>query len=260
MRRTTFLRLLHAYERKHGGMTIRYGCPLGLDARMLSAAARRVQEALERAGADTREARHGTLLLVVGRGSSDPDANGDVAKLMRVLWESLGFGWGLVAYSGVTFPLVAPALERAAKLGFGRIVVFPYFLFRGVLIDRIYRAADEAADKFRDISFVKAGYLDCQEDVVATFMARAEEIETGDGALTNCGLCKYREIVVGFEAERGAAQESHHHHAEGIGVGEEHDRSSSRSPHPHPHSHAPYPHSDHPLGARTLGDEKLRGG
>ena len=75
------------------------------------------------AGADTREARHGTLLLVVGRGSSDPDANGDVAKLMRVLWESLGFGWGLVAYSGVTFPLVAPALERAAKLGFGRIVV-----------------------------------------------------------------------------------------------------------------------------------------
>ena len=42
--------LLHAYERKHGGMTIRYGCPLGLDARMLSAAARRVQEALERGG------------------------------------------------------------------------------------------------------------------------------------------------------------------------------------------------------------------
>ena len=114
---------------------------------------------------------------------------------------------------------------------------------------------------FRDISFVKARYLDCQEDVVATFMARAEEIETGDGAMMNCGLCKYREQIVGFEAERGAAQESHHHHVEGIGVGQESQKdkdaggSAHRSSHAHTHlhSHAPYPQADHPLGAKTLG-------
>ena len=251
--------LLRAYETKHG-LVIRYGRPLGLDARMLAAAVRRVREALEGMGADSQAARHGTLLVVVGRGSSDPDANGDVAKLMRVLWESLGFGWGMVAYSGVTFPLVAPALERAAKLGFGRIVVFPYFLFRGILIDRIYRAVDEAAARFRDIHFTKARYLDCQDDVVATFFARAEEIETGDGAMMNCGLCKYREAVVGFEAEKGAPQESHHHHVEGIGVGENshphpHPHSHSHS-HAHLHSHAPYPHADHPLGAKTLAAEE----
>ena len=255
--------LLRAYETKHG-LVIRYGRPLGLDARMLAAAARRVREALEGMGADSQVARHGTLLVVVGRGSSDPDANGDVAKLMRVLWESLGFGWGMVAYSGVTFPLVAPALERAAKLGFGKIVVFPYFLFRGILIDRIYRAVDEAAARFRDINFTKARYLDCQDDVVATFFARAEEIETGDGAMMNCGLCKYREAVVGFEAEKGAPQESHHHHVEGIGVGENshpHPHSLAHShphslAHSHPHSHAPYPHADHPLGAKTLAAEE----
>ena len=252
--------LLRAYEQKHG-VAIRYGRPLGVDARMLSAAAQRVREAMAGVGADSLEARHGTLLVVVGRGSSDPDANGDVAKLMRVLWESLGFGWGIVAYSGVTFPLVAPALERAAKLGFGRVVVFPYFLFCGVLIDRIYRAADEAASKFRDIVFAKARYLDCQEDVVATFMARAEEIETGDGAMMNCGLCKYRERVVGFEAEQGAAQESHHHHVEGVGVGKESHNHNHNHAHTHNHAHANshthahalYPHADHPLGSKTLG-------
>ncbi len=58
-----------------------------------------------------------TLLVVVGRGASDPDANSNVAKVMRMLWEGFGFGWGETAYSGVTFPLVAPALEHAAKLG-----------------------------------------------------------------------------------------------------------------------------------------------
>ena len=32
-------------------------------------------------------------------------------------------------------------------------------------------------------------------------------------------MCKYREQVLGFEAEIGLAQESHHHHVEGIGGG-----------------------------------------
>ena len=92
--------------------------------------------------------RHDTLLMVVGRGASDPDANSNVAKMMRMLWEGMGFGWGETAYSGVTFPLVAPALDKAARLGFRRIIVFPYFLFTGVLVKRIYAAADEAAARY----------------------------------------------------------------------------------------------------------------
>ena len=75
---------------------------------------------------------------MVGRGASDPDANSNVTKVTRLLWEGLGFGWGETAYSGVTFPLVEPALERVVRLGFKRIVVFPYFLFTGILVQRIY--------------------------------------------------------------------------------------------------------------------------
>ena len=36
--------------------------------------------------------------------------------------------------------------------------------------------------------------------------------------LMNCQMCKYREQVLGFEAEVGLPQESHHHHVEGIGT------------------------------------------
>ena len=32
----------------------------------------------------------------------------------------------------------------------------------------------------------------------------------------NCQMCKYRTAVLGFEADVGAVQESHHHHVEGI--------------------------------------------
>ena len=93
-----------------------------------------------------------------------------------MLWEGFGFGWAETAYSGVTFPLVEPALEKAAKLGFRRIVVFPYFLFTGILVDRIYAATDAVAARHPEIAFVKAPYLNDHPLVIDTFVdARARD-------------------------------------------------------------------------------------
>jgi sirohydrochlorin cobaltochelatase len=134
-----------------------------------------------------------------------------------MLWEGFGFGWAETAYSGVTFPLVDPALETAARLGFRRIVVFPYFLFTGVLVQRIYDATDGVAARHPGIEFVKAPYLNDHPMVLETFVDRVHEILQGQN-LMNCQLCKYRTQVLGFEAEVGLPQESHHHHVEGIGA------------------------------------------
>ncbi|RYG96572.1 MAG: sirohydrochlorin chelatase, partial [Alphaproteobacteria bacterium] len=118
--------VLNTYAAKEK-VDISYGRELGVDLKMLRAAGDRIQQAIDAAPLDIP--RHETLLLTVGRGASDPDANSNVAKVMRLLWEGMGFGWGEVAYSGVTFPLVSPALDHAVKLGYRRIIVFPYFLF-----------------------------------------------------------------------------------------------------------------------------------
>jgi sirohydrochlorin cobaltochelatase len=208
--------VLNTYAAAHPGVEITYGRELGVDLKMLRAAGDRIEEALSNAGAATMRAE--TLLMVVGRGASDPDANSNVAKIMRMLWEGLGFGWGEVAYSGVTFPLVAPALAHAVKLGYRRIVVFPYFLFTGVLVNRIYDAVDEAVAAHPEIEFLKAPYLNDHPLVLETLLDRLKEMLVGQN-LMNCAMCKYREQVLGFEAEIGLAQESHHHHVEGIGGG-----------------------------------------
>jgi sirohydrochlorin cobaltochelatase len=197
------------------GLRIDYGKELGIDPKMMRAAADRVQEALDKAGPGVP--KHQTLLVVVGRGASDPDANSNVSKVTRLLWEGFGFGWAETAYSGVTFPLVEPGLEHAARLGYKRIIVFPYFLFTGILVDRIYNAVDAVAARYPELEFVKAPYLNDHPQVVATFEERIEQILTGDIAM-NCQMCKYRTQVLGFEAEVGAVQESHHHHVEGIGT------------------------------------------
>ncbi|QQP92441.1 sirohydrochlorin chelatase [Skermanella sp. TT6] len=279
--------VLNAYQAQNEGMTIHYGRELGIDLKMLRAAGDRVAEALALAGGDVP--RHETLLMVVGRGSSDPDANSNVAKVTRMLWEGMGFGWAETSYSGVTFPLVEPGLEHAAKLGYRRIVVFPYFLFTGILVRRIYDYADAVAARHPNIEFIKAGYLNDHPMVLETFSDRVTEILEGTGNM-NCQMCKYREQVLGFEAEVGLRQESHHHHVEGIGTGEAHGHDHGHShghhhhdhgDHHHAHGHAhdyghshghdhahghghshdhggaghhhhPYPHADHPLGPRSM--------
>jgi len=259
--------VLNTYEARHPEIAIDYARDLALDAKLINAAADRIREALAVAG--ERVPAHETLLMVVGRGASDPDANANVAKVMRLLWEGFGFGWGETAYSGVTFPLVEPGLEHAARLGYRRIVVFPYFLFTGVLVKRIYRYTDLVAARHPEIAFVKAPYLKDHPLVLESFAERVEEILSG-GNLMNCKLCKYRERILGFEADVGAPQASHHHHVEGIGTGGEgtvfgvedaahhdhpHDGGNGHDHHhhhPHHHHHRPYPHADHPHGPRSL--------
>ncbi|TQV78434.1 sirohydrochlorin chelatase [Denitrobaculum tricleocarpae] len=267
--------VLNTYEAQNPEMEIRYGRELGIDSKLIKAASARIQEALDQAGGDVPLEE--TLLMVVGRGASDPDANSNVSKVMRMLWEGFGFGWGETCYSGVTFPLVEPGLEHAAKLGYKRIIVFPYFLFTGILVKRIYDYTDQVAARHPGIEFIKASYLSDHPQVLDAFADRVQEILDGEN-LMNCKLCKYREQILGFDAEVGLPQESHHHHVEGIGTGPAepahdhdhghghqhghahdhshgHDHGHSHSHdhgHGHDHHHHPYPHADHPLGPKSM--------
>jgi sirohydrochlorin cobaltochelatase len=258
--------VLNTYQAQHPGLRIDYGRDLAVDLNLLRVAGQRIEEA--EAVSSRRVPRGETLLVVVGRGTSDPDANGNIAKVARMLWEGMGFGWMEVCYSGVTFPLVAPGLEHAVRLGYRRIIVFPYFLFTGVLVKRIYRITDEMAARHPDIEFLKARYLNDHPLVLDAFAERVEEILAGDNAM-NCQLCLYRTQVLGFEAMVGMPQQSHHHHVEGIGTDADqgaanghghdhpHDHHHDHGPahdhdhdhdHTHHHHHPPHPHADHPLG------------
>ena len=253
--------VLNAYQVQNPELSVSYARELGIDLKIIRAAGDRIEEALHKAG--DRFSREETMLVVVGRGASDPDANSNVSKVTRMLWEGLGFGWAETVFSGVTFPLVEPGLEHVVRLNYKRIVVFPYFLFTGILVQRIYYYTDIVAVKHPEIEFVKAPYLNDHPLVLDTFADRVEEIRIGVNNM-NCQLCKYREQFLGFENEVGLRQESHHHHVEGIGIGAEgvtsqkqdHNHVHSHDHDHHDHNHHPYPHADHPLGPKTMEQEE----
>jgi sirohydrochlorin cobaltochelatase len=205
----------NSFMQANPGIEVRLGRDLAIDGKLLEVAAERIAAAeLVAAG---RIARSDSLLLVIGRGTSDPDANSNVAKLARMLWEGMGFGWAEIGFSGTAHPRVGPAIERAARLGFGRIVVFPYFLFTGILVKRIYAETDAAAALHPAIEILKAGYLRDHPLVLDAFAERVVEIDGGTPTM-NCQLCKYRTQIIGYADAVGAAQTGHHHHVAGIGI------------------------------------------
>ncbi len=273
--------LLMKYSIKTG-IEIIYGRELGINNLMISAACERVRDVfMENNSVKPEE----SLLVVVGRGSSDPDANSNVSKITRMIVEGLGLGWGETVFSGVTFPLVEPGLKNVVKLGYKNVIIFPYFLFSGVLVTRIKRQCDLVAINNPKVTFIHAKYLSSHSYVVDTFVERIEEIFNNDEKNSmNCSTCKYRSNLFGFEKEVGLAQESHHDQVEGLGIScdlcdpecngacEIENQNSSNiiykpehhnihdHKHHHEHNHSIYPNSNHPLGPltlRTISDEQI---
>ncbi|MBP0599430.1 precorrin-8X methylmutase [Herbaspirillum sp. LeCh32-8] len=198
---------LLALAKQYPQVDFHFGAPMDLHPLLLQLAQQRVVEA--EAQSPEIINRQDSCLVLVGRGTTDPDANGEVAKLARMLQEGMGFGGVKVCFSGTATPLVRDGLSLAAGQGWQRLMVLPFFLFDGVLVKRIYAAADETALREPGVEVLKAGYLGVHPHVADVMLERAEQAVQGRAAM-NCTLCKYRVQIVGFEQQVGEPQRAHH--------------------------------------------------
>ncbi|MFZ1326548.1 MAG: sirohydrochlorin chelatase [Candidatus Contendobacter sp.] len=199
--------ILNAFQAEHPGADLRLGSDLGMEPKLLQIARERIEGAEAAFGAeyDRRE----TVLLVIGRGSSDLDANSNISKITQILWEGMGFGWAVTAYTAVAAPLMADALERVHRLGFRQVVVFPYLLFNGCLVERIHATVAEHGMAHPAARTAVAPYLNVHPLLIETFLERLSEAETGAASM-NCQFCAYRALVVGREDWQGVPQMAHH--------------------------------------------------
>lgn len=188
--------LLGAFQDKHPEMHISFGTDLGVHPNLLQVARERIESIEANFGPEYQ--RKDTLLLVIGHGSSDPDANSNISKITRILWEGIGFGWAETAYIAVAAPLMADALERTHLLGFKRVIVFPYLLFTGRLVEQVKATVADYQSRHSDVQALVAPYLNAHPLVVATFLERLSEAERGEGHM-NCQFCSCHTPIVGRE-------------------------------------------------------------
>jgi sirohydrochlorin cobaltochelatase len=185
---------------RHPGLSIAYGRPLGPHPTVLAL----LRERLAALDPDA-----GTTVLLVGRGSTDPDANAEVAKVARLLAETTPVAGVEYAFVSLAPPGVPTGLDRCRALGATRIAVLPYFLFTGVLPRRVgdqARAWSAQGGVRVDVADV-IGDCDGLADVVLERYAEA----LGGDIRSNCDTCLYRIALPGHEDKVGAPQTPHHH-------------------------------------------------
>ncbi|MFG1649729.1 uroporphyrinogen-III C-methyltransferase [Micromonospora sp. NPDC049275] len=245
-------------QQRHPGLTYRYGRPLGPHPLLHEALAERIDAALadtapadtapaDTAPADTAPAdtspldaspadafpagvdRAGTWVALIGRGSTDPDANAEVAKVARLLWEGRGYAGVEPGFISLASPSVPEVLDRLRRLGARRIVVAPYFLFAGVLPDRIVAQSAEFAAAHPDLDVRVAEVIgDC--DALAELVLERHAEALGGDIRMNCDTCAYRVLMPGFADKVGRPQRPHDHPDDPVGHHHHHG-------HDHHHDH-----------------------
>ncbi|MDH5232512.1 MAG: sirohydrochlorin chelatase [Gammaproteobacteria bacterium] len=211
---------LNNYQHQHPEIQIQYATELGINHQLLQLAAARIESVEQSIGENY--SRKNTLLLVVGRGASDSDANSNISKITRMLWEGMGFAWAETCYSGVTAPLIQDALPVVERMGYRHVIVFPYFLFTGRLVKKIYHTVETFNSTANKTKFICAPYLNNHELLVSRFVDIINLNQQAQQSM-NCQLCQYREQIIGYEDSVGMVQVGHHHHVRGIGTDHDHE-------------------------------------
>lgn len=212
-------------KERHPGISYTYGRPLGPHPALLNVLERRLDDAIG------DQDRAEVTVLLVGRGSTDPDANAEVFKAARMLWEGRGYAGVETAFVSLAAPDVPSGLDRCVALGARKIVVLPYFLFTGILPDRVRRQTEEWAAAHPETPVASADVIGPEPELLDLVLERYEEAVQGDLRM-NCDSCVYRIALPGFEDKVGLPQQPHFHPDD-----DEHGHGHHHGGHTHSHAH-----------------------
>ena len=188
---------------RHPDVRFALAPPLGVDVGLCELAWTRAEEALSSAlPTDDPAERERTACLLVGRGSSDPDANGDFVKVARLMSEFRSLVRVEPCFLGITGPTVAEGLALLARLRPSRIVVLPYLLFAGRLMERLEDATRDFAARHPWIEVMTARTLEADPVVLDLLAERARAALQGTGALP-CDTCQFRTPLPGRALQAG---------------------------------------------------------
>ena len=194
--------LVNQARKRHPKVQFYSSRPLGVHPGMLEVLHDRISQARATLGPCANDK---VAVLLLGRGSSDPDANADVFKIGRLLTERQGLLGHDVGFIGVTQPTIEEAFKNLVTRRPRQIIVVPYLLYPGVLVERVRNTVEELAKLYRRISIQTTEPVGTHDNVLNVLLQRSEEAIKGTGGMS-CDACKYRAPLPGFEHEVGGVQ------------------------------------------------------
>lgn len=152
-----------------------------------------------------------TGVVLLGRGSSDAEANGELARMARWLYEDNDHELVDLAFTGVTWPRLETIVQRQVRLGMRQICILPVYLFTGVLIERIKAQVARLQSQYPQVSFALGDYFGFEPEIFRLVDQLASAGVAGVGALLECDHCRYREYHAYGEQDDAEGHDRHHH-------------------------------------------------
>ena len=152
-----------------------------------------------------------TGVILLGRGSSDAGANGELARMTRWVFEANDHELVDLAFTGITWPRLETVVQRHVKLGMTQICVVPVYLFTGVLIERIAAQVERLQRQYPQVAFALGERFGFEPEIFRILDARVAEGEPARGGLLECDGCKYREAAEHDHLHDHAHTASGHH-------------------------------------------------
>ena len=180
-------------RKRHPDVEFKYATHLGASEAILSIIKRSLQKTM--AAIDMPDPKT-TGVIVLGRGSSDKIANGEVAKMARWLWEETQHELVDIAFTGITYPRLESAVQRQVKLGMTQICILPYYLFTGTLIERIARQFENLQRQYPQVNFSLGNYFGFEAEIYTALNERVLSLLNDQQQhMMECDGCHYRQIA-----------------------------------------------------------------
>ena len=197
---------------RHAGVRFDYAPHLGVCEPVLEVLRRQLRQCMH--ALDMPDPT-GTGVVLLGRGSSNREANGEMARMARWLFEEGDHELVDLAFTGIAWPRLERVVQRQVQLGMRQVIVLPYYLFTGTLIQRIGRQVEHLRLQYPQVRFASGTHFGFEPEIAQLLAGRVDALM--HGALA----------AVPVSAEAAHWEAHHHDHA-----------------HEHTHDHA-HDHAEH---------------
>lgn len=148
------------------GIELEYGRPIGVHRKMIDTLIERIEETGEVLDGNSR-------VLLVGRGSSDPDVKNDLNAIAEMLKRKTGVKRVQTCFLTATSPSLEDGMELIGEDKNSKMFVIPYLLFTGILMNHINKVIKNHPQSHQ---FILCNYLGYHPNIESVIQERVLEI------------------------------------------------------------------------------------
>lgn len=152
---------------------IKYGKPIGVHPQMVEIVADKIKRT-----SIYKKTKEEVLVILVGRGSSDPDVKRDLCKIASLIETEVDRIVVQDCYLTAAQPSFEEALQMADQSSYRHVLVIPYLLFTGVLMKSMEKTINKI--KSIDKEYVLAPYLGYDPLIAGILKERIDEMMVGN--------------------------------------------------------------------------------